>query len=84
MSYEIEITQKAEKEFLKLPPPWQEKTRDKILALEDNPRPAGSKKLKNTPFFRVRAGNYRVIYFINEEKKVIKILAIGHRKDVYR
>ncbi len=84
MSYEIEITQKAGKEFLKLPATWQEKARDKILSLEDNPRPAGSKKLKNTPFFRVRTGNYRIIYFINEEKRVIKILAIGHRKDVYR
>ncbi len=84
MSYQIEITSKVEKDYLKLPKDWQGKARSKILSLEDNPRPYGSKRLKNTDFHRLRVGDYRVVYSINEEKKLVKILSIGHRKEVYR
>jgi mRNA interferase RelE/StbE len=84
VNYLIEITSKAEKDYLRLPKEWQDKARSKILTLEDNPRPYGSKKLKSTDFHRLRVGDYRVVYSIYEEKKLVKILSIGHRKEVYR
>jgi len=84
VKYKINITPAAEKEYLKLPRQVQEKARIKILALEDNPRPYGSKKLKNTDFYRLRLGDYRIVYAVYEEKKLVKILAMGHRRDVYR
>lgn len=82
--YSIEIVPKAEKEFLKLPDSVRVKIRDKILSLEDNPRPFGYKKLKETEYYRLRSGDYRVIYSIDDKVKTINVLSIAHRKDVYR
>ena len=65
MGYIVEIVPKAEKEFLKLPLTERKKIRNKILSLEENPRPFGSKKLRETEYFRIRAGDYRVVYSPN-------------------
>ena len=55
-----------------------------ILALEENPRPPGYKKLKGREGYRIRAGDYRVIYEIVDAQLVIDVITIGHRKDVYK
>jgi mRNA interferase RelE/StbE len=55
-----------------------------IEKLSDNPRPAGCKKLKGQHGYRVRVGNYRIIYEIIDNKLIIDIIAIGNRKDIYR
>jgi mRNA interferase RelE/StbE len=55
-----------------------------IEKLSDNPRPAGCKKLKGQYGYRVRSGNYRIIYDIIDNKLIVEIIAIGHRKDIYR
>ncbi|MDR1023051.1 MAG: type II toxin-antitoxin system RelE/ParE family toxin [Prevotellaceae bacterium] len=52
--------------------------------LSENPRPAGCKKLRGQYGYRVRAGNYRIIYDIIDSNLIIKVLAIGNRKDIYR
>ena len=56
----------------------------KILALESNPRPSGIKKLQVFEYYRIRIGDYRVVYSINDKSHLIKILDLGHRKDIYR
>ena len=84
MGYSLEIISKAEKEFLKLPDAIQRKIRRQILALENNPRPFGSSKLRNSEFHRMRTGDYRVIYSIDDKNKVVKVLSVAHRKEVYR
>jgi mRNA interferase RelE/StbE len=84
LGYIVEIVPKAEKEFLKLPEVLRRKIRNKILFLEENPRPFGSKKLRETEYFRVRAGDYRVVYSVDDENRIVKVLSIAHRKDVYR
>ncbi len=84
MGYIVEIVPKAEKEFLKLPPVEQKKIRNKILSLEENPRPFGAKKLRETEYFRIRSGDYRVVYSIDDNRRIVKILSIAHRKDIYR
>ncbi len=61
MGYSIEIISKAEREFLKLPEAVQIKICKQILSLENDPRPFGSSKLKNSEFHRIRSGDYRVI-----------------------
>jgi len=55
------------------------------MVLAENPRPAGCKKLKGTheDLWRIRIGNYRVIYTINDTIQIIDIQKIGHRKDIY-
>jgi len=82
--YSVEIIARAEKEFLKLPVSAREKIHKQILSLEDNPRPFGCKKLKETEYYRLRSGDYRIIYSITDKIKAIKVLSIAHRKDVYR
>jgi len=84
LGYIVEIVPKAEKEFLKLPPVEQKKIRNKILSLEENPRPFGAKKLRETEYFRIRSGDYRVVYSIDDNRRIVKILSIAHRKDIYR
>jgi mRNA interferase RelE/StbE len=57
----------------------------KVDALAENPRPAGAKKLKgSSELWRVRAGDYRVIYSIHDDVLLILVVKIGHRGDVYR
>jgi len=82
--YSIEIIPKAEKEFLKLPDNFKSLIRKSILQLEDNPRPFGVKKLRETDYYRIRIGDYRVLYSIFDSSRLIKILSIAHRKEVYR
>ena len=55
-----------------------------IGKLADNPRPVGCKKLKGAEGYRIRAGNYRIIYDVYDYKLVVDVIAVGHRKDIYR
>jgi mRNA interferase RelE/StbE len=82
--YSVEIISKAEKEFLKLPESVRIKVRKQIILLENNPRPFSSKKLRETEYYRLRSGDYRVVYSISDNDKIIKVLSIAHRKDVYK
>ena len=82
--YSVEIISKAEKEFMKLPEPTRVNIRKQLLLLEDNPRPFGYKKLKETGYYRIRSGDYRVVYSIDDKNKIVKVLSIADRKDVYR
>ncbi len=58
-------------------------SRQAIINLSKNPRPNGFKKLKGRDGYRIRVGNYRIIYNIFEKEVVIDIITIGHRKDIY-
>jgi len=82
--YAIEIVQNAEKEYLKLPQSVKRRIQELILSLENEPRPLGSKKLKETSYYRVRSGDFRIVYSIDDKSRYVKILSIGHRKDIYR
>ena len=55
-----------------------------IQALADNPRPPGCKKLTGADQYRSRRGAYRVVYSIEHERRVVIVVKVGHRKDVYR
>jgi mRNA interferase RelE/StbE len=84
-SYEIEISRTAETQLKKLPEEDQLRVARAVLALADEPRPRGSRKLSGyDDVFRIRVGRYRVLYSDFESRLVILILKIGHRKDVYR
>lgn len=83
--YHIRFKKKAYKELLKLPSVMIKKVATAIDELAANPRPEGSKKLKgsNENLWRIRIGDYRVIYLIEDRVKVIEVRKIGHRKDIY-
>jgi mRNA interferase RelE/StbE len=83
--YRIVITRSAEKDFSSIPFTFVQRISKQIDALALEPRPRGSKKLKGeSNLWRVRIGDYRVVYYIFEDTVMIKIVSISHRKDVYR
>lgn len=84
-SYQIEIKPSASKELGKLPRQMAIRVVASIKELADNPYPSGVKKLSGFDrTFRIRVGDYRVLYDIYENRLVIEIIRIRHRKDVYR
>ncbi len=84
-SYEIEISRTAEKQLKKLPEKQQLRVVRAVLALADEPRPRGTRKLAGyEDVFRIRVGRFRVLYSVSESRLIVLILKIGHRKDVYR
>lgn len=84
MSWQIDIARDARKELASLQPQMQVRISKAILALETNPFPSGCKKLKNRDGFRIRVGDYRVLYLADAKLKQIVIGSIGHRREVYR
>jgi len=56
----------------------------RIESLADNPRPPGSRKLSGRERYRIRQGNYRILYTIEDGVLIVHVIKIGHRKDVYR
>ncbi len=84
-TYDIVFSEGAVKDLKVIPQKEQLKILDKIEQLADNPFPKGCVKIKasNDSLWRFRQGNYRVLYNIESEIKVIDIRRIGHRKNVY-
>ncbi len=83
MKYEVRILHPAEKEMDKLPAAIHAHISEGILSLEDNPRPRGTKKLSGREEYRLRVGNYRILYTVSDKDRVVTIFAIGHRREVY-
>lgn len=54
-----------------------------IRALAQNPRPPGGRKLSGRESYRIRVGDYRVIYLVDDEERILTVLGVGHRRDVY-
>ena len=85
MNYKIEFAKQAAKQFKALPRQEQQRLKTKIDNLEIDPRPSGVIKLSGEKnLYRIRVGNYRIIYSIQDSRLLILIVKIGHRKDVYR
>ena len=83
-NYKIQIKASAVKELNKLPKKDLKKVVVKIQALSENPRPAGCEKLSGDEKYRIRHGNYRIVYAIQDEILVVYVIKIGHRKDIYK
>jgi mRNA interferase RelE/StbE len=84
MSYTILMLRRAQRELAKLPIEAYEPIRDAIYALAETSRPPACLKLKNREGWRIRIGDYRVIYEIDDEQKVVTVLDVGNRRDIYR
>jgi len=83
--YRIVIKRSAEKDLDKINEPFITNIISNIESLKENPRTVNVKKLKNrNNEYRLRVGNYRVLFFIEEREKVVKISRVLHRKDAYR
>ena len=84
MAYRVEFLKTAAGELAALPRADQRRIAARIDALRDNPRPPGVKMLAGgDKLYRLRVGDFRVIYSIDGKKLVVLVIRIGHRKDVY-
>ena len=84
MNYFIQIERSAQKQLAKIPGPYFDSITQKILSLESDPRPPGCKKLTGRESWRIRVGDYRIIYNILDDILLIIVIDIGHRKDIYK
>lgn len=84
-SYTVLITRKAQKEFKKLDPDAQARIKPAFGELAENPRPPGCKKLAGEEsLYRIRKGNYRVIYQVNDDEVTVLVVRVRHRREAYR
>ena len=85
MAYTVNIFPAALKALQEIPTKHREKIRNKIDGLAENPRPPGVKRLKGGEgYYRIRSGDYRILYLIVEAKLLVLVVKIGNRRDVYK
>jgi len=83
LSYEVRIISSAEKEMNRLPAIAHARLSKRILSLGNNPRPRGVRKLSGREEYRLRVGDYRILYIIDDRNHAVTILSVGHRREVY-
>ena len=85
MSYTVEFLPSAQRELAALPKDVQRRIANRIDSLREDPRPPGVKQLQGVErLYRLRVGDYRVIYSIEGRRLVIVVVKVGHRREVYR
>lgn len=84
MTYQVRIERPAQKALARIARPDQDRIIERIESLADEPRPSGVGKLTGRDAWRIRIGNYRVIYEIDDDCLVVLVVQIGHRGSVYR
>jgi len=84
MSYGLEILRTAQKQLAQITQVDQDRIVASIMDLADAPRPVGCKKLSGRPGWRIRVGSFRVIYEIHDDKLLILVVSVGHRREIYR
>jgi mRNA interferase RelE/StbE len=83
-SYSIQLTRSAAKELERIPLKDRRRIVDRITALADDPRPAGSERLSGDDKYRIRQGDYRILYEIVDYELIVAVVRVGHRREVYR
>lgn len=83
-SYSLVVKKSAERELRALPKADLRRITDRIHGLAHDPRPPGHEKLSSQDHYRVRQSDYRVVYAIDDDRRLITIVKIGHRREVYR
>ena len=82
--YELHVTRPALKDIASLPKEYAELVSRHIDELESNPRPPGSKRLQGRTDYSFRVGIYRILYEIDDERHIVTVFRVKHRRDVYR
>jgi len=82
-SYKIVIKKSATKDLAAIPGRDRDRIIGRIRSLADDPRPPGSLKLSGEEKYRIRPGDYRILYEIEDDVLIVVVVRIGHRRDVY-
>jgi len=83
-SYKLEVRRSAAKEIADLPRADCQRVVAKIQMLASDPRPHGCEKLSGAERYRIRQGDFRILYEIDDSRKLAIVVKVGNRKDVYR
>lgn len=84
-TYKIEMHRAAAKALLALEKPYRQKIETAIDALAENPRPPKSKKMVGSTLeWRIRIGDYRVVYEIHDDRLIVLVIRVGHRQGIYK
>ena len=83
-SYNLVIKKSAERELRALPKQDLRRVTERLQILSHNPRPPGCEKLSGQDQYRIRQGDYRIVYAIDDVARVVTLVKIGHRREVYR
>jgi mRNA interferase RelE/StbE len=84
VSYTVVVGRRAQAALRRLPSRDDERVRRALRGLSEDPRPPGCLKLTDREGWRVRVGDYRIIYEIDDASRLIHVIEVGHRRDVYR
>ena len=84
MSYEVMFDPGAAREFRKIPHAYQQHLGDIIDNLAENPRPTGADKLTDVEAYKIRVGEYRIVYAVKDERLIVLVVKVGNRRDVYK
>ena len=82
--YKIAVKKSAERELEDIPKKDLRKIVKKIQSLANDPRPQKSQKLSHKEQYRIRQGDYRIIYSVQDKESTVHIVKIGHRREIYR
>ena len=82
--YKIELRRRAQRALDKLPKSDFQAVVEVIKDLSQTPRPGGIEKVKGTGLWRIRQGDYRIIYAIDDNQRLVTVLRIGHRREIYK
>ena len=85
MAYQVELSNRAKRDLAALAPDLQPRIVKALRTVEANPRPSGIEKLKGEEnVYRLRVGDYRILYEIHDNQLLVLVIKIGHRREVYR
>ena len=84
MTYQVTIARDAERELARMQPRLRARVGAALLSLERDPRPPGVLNLVGEEGWRIRVGDYRILYAIDDGARVVIVFSIGHRREVYR
>jgi mRNA interferase RelE/StbE len=84
MAYIVRLKPRAERELDGLPIGVARRIWQKLLTLEGEPRPPGTSKLEGSDGYRIRMGDYRIVYLIDDRAQVVDVVRVAHRREVYR
>jgi mRNA interferase RelE/StbE len=82
--YRVELRRNSQKSLDKIQVQERSRIISILLELEQNPRPKGVEKIRGSELWRIREGDYRIVYFVDDNEKIVTVVRIGHRRDVYR
>lgn len=84
MAYAVRLKPRSERDLDRLPIRLARRIWEKLFGLEEEPRPPGSWKLEGSDGYRIRVGDHRVVYVIDDRARTVDIVRIAHRREVYR